>query len=138
MNRILVAKQCDFVAVPNIDWLIEDSWWNDVDHSKFGGYRAYHSTVNSILTSGPRVEGYLMEDGYPVAMVFMQRSMDIHYGLVATPMLTYIHTKYRSNRKVVRALSNLVKDAVRKLDCEQYYVVKHPDRTKAIHTIRSL
>lgn len=139
MNRVLIYRNSKSVAVPSIDHLIEASWWNDVDQSKFGGYRAYHSTVMSLMTNGPRVEGYLLNGmNQVIAMVFMQRTMDIHYGLVATPITVIIEPGYRGDRQVVRALSSLVKDVVRKLDCKQYFAVKHLSRTQAVQTLRSL
>lgn len=139
MIPFVLATRADEVSISGLDSLIEDSWWHDVDQSRFGGYNAYHSTVMSIFTNGPRVEGYLLDDRHnPVGMVFMQRTMDIHYGLAATPITVYLHTEYRQNRKAVRALAKLQKEVVKRLGCEQYYTVQHISNTKAVHTLRSL
>lgn len=128
----------DFQIGVEAEELMYPSFQKDVAQGVFN-YTQYVSTVRSIALSGYRVEGYLWTDeGLLIGSVIMSRCVDIHYGLVATPIVCIVKPSFRGKREVARALAALTKDVVRKLKCEKYYTVKHLSKTKQLHTLRTL
>lgn len=128
----------DFQIGVEAEELMYASHRKDVVQGVFD-FRQYVSTVRSIALAQYRVEGYLWTDeGLLIGSVIMSRAVDIHYGLVATPIVCIVKPSFRGNREVARALAALTKDVARKLKCEKYYTVKHISPTKQVHTLRNL
>lgn len=93
----------------------------------WGSVGYYQKAVLHTFIQGTiRAEGYLYSSEVcPVAMVMYSRVIDIHYGLMAQPIMIFVDPEYRGNMKVNRAVSNLVKQVVRELGVNWYNVPKH-------------
>lgn len=96
------------------------------------------AVVNLFIVPNHRAEGFLYtETGKPVAMAMYARVTDIHYGMMAQPIMIFIDPEYRGDLKVTRAVSQLVKNVVRQLDVPWYNVPKHPAQdVQQFHTRR--
>lgn len=95
----------------------------------WGSMDVYQKAVVSLFVlPNYRAEGYLYTaDGIkPIAMAMYSRVTDIHYGMMAQPIMIFIDPEYRGDLKVTRAVSQLVKNVVRELDVPWYNVPKHP------------
>ena len=95
----------------------------------WGSLERYQTALLTIfITPSNRAEGYLYaNDGSkPIAMAMYSRVMDIHYGLMAQPIMIFIDPDYRKDLKVNRAVSSLVKAVVNKLGVSWYNIPKHP------------
>lgn len=121
-----------------VEPMIIDSFFTDVDRTLWPGPVAYRSTVVSITESTNRVEGYLLEENRVLGLCFMCRSVDIHYGLIATPVIYIVKSDLRGNRTVGRAFLKLVKAVVAETGCSQYMTVTHLDKKTQVHKLRSL
>lgn len=87
-----------------------------------------------------RAEGYVYaDDGFtPVGMAMYSRVLDIHYGLMAQPIMIFVDPKYRGDMTVNRAVSQLVRKVVKRLDVGWYNVPKHPAQDVQQFTTRRI
>lgn len=140
INNIIVNRYVGekFAVSHLIEPMIIDSFFTDINRKLWPGPAAYRSTVMSITESTNRVEGYLMESNRLLGLCFMTRSVDIHYGLVATPVIYIVKSDLRGNRTVGREFLKLVKAVVAETGCSQYMTVTHLDNKTQVHKLRSL
>lgn len=107
----------------------------------WGSVANYQRAVVGMFIQGTtRAEGYLYSpDGVrPVAMAMYSRVLDIHYGLMAQPIMIFVDPEYRGNLTVNRAVSRLVKSAVKLLEVPWYNVPKHPAQDVQQFTTRRI
>ncbi|WBF78465.1 hypothetical protein [Cronobacter phage EspYZU13] len=120
--------------------LIEDNWW--ADHSRlqpaFGTSFHYECAVFSFLAM-QRVEGYLWDDdGHIIGCAVYVRQLDIHHGLIASPITVIVKTEHRGNLNVTRRMQRLIRRVARETGATRYYHVTHLNEKVQIHKLRNV
>lgn len=131
MIPVVVARKPgeSILDIFTVDEFAEQHFFTDSRIRETWGTVAMYqrAVVNLFIEPNQRAEGFLYtESGRAVAMAMYARVTDIHYGLMAQPIMIFIDPEYRGDLKVLRAVSKLVKSVVRKLDVPWYSVPKHP------------
>ncbi|CCI88413.2 hypothetical protein BN110_041 [Yersinia phage phiR8-01] len=106
--------------------------FNQQDHRK------YVDRAASLITGVDRTEVYLTKGHDIVAMVMYTDCVDIHYGRVAIPVTVTVMEEVRHNREVLRSVNQMIKMAVKALDCQYYYTVKHTAPGMQVHRLREV
>lgn len=119
--------------------LCEEQYWSDTKAQKaFPGLGDYWTGLNATLAHR-RLEGYLVnDDGSPVAVVVYTRQFDIHYGLIAAPILVINKIEHRGNIRIAREVLKLIKLVVQRLNADKYLVCHHLSDTTQIIRMRHL
>jgi len=119
--------------------LCEEHFWTDSKIQKnFRGFGDYWSGVMAVLMY-ERLGGYLYdESGNIQAIAVYPRQFDIHYGMVAVPILVIVKTEHRGEVSVSRQVSRLIKHMVQELNADKYLVCQHINDTTQIHKLRYL
>lgn len=117
----------------------EEIYWSDSKVQKsFPTFTDYWNAVCYSLRQN-RLEGYLINDtGEVVAASYYSRVMDIHYGLIAVPITVIAKIEYRGSRALLRAISKLIREQVKRLGVSRYTICHHIDDNTQITRMRSL
>ena len=108
--------------------LVSDYYFTEeLPRKTWGSLGQFDSVVNDLfMVPLNRAEGYLYdENGFLVACVVYSRVLDIHYGLMAKPVITLLHSAYRNRRDVLRLVAKLRTDTALLLDTQFYEVAQH-------------
>lgn len=118
-------------------------------------FKTYHPEAHSTLPESEftkralssvvgtaRHESYLFNiasgGGEPIAALIMAAEQDIHRGMVAAPLVCYIHPEYRGMPAVVRWLATHQNYAGHALDCMWLMRMKHLSDNARLITYKEL
>lgn len=122
------------------DELVEDNWWSDHERlsKAFRSFQRYRESVAGIL-SCVRTEGYLIdEDGTVIGCAVYVRQLDIHHGLIASPITVIVKSEHRGNLNVTRKMLKLIRSVARTTGATRYYQVTHLNDNVQIHKLRNV
>lgn len=110
-------------------------------HSTLSEYRFIESAVESIVGTH-RHEAYLFDISSdrrePIAALIMAAEQDLHRGMVAVPLVCYIHPEYRRMPAVVRWIASYQNYAGHALDCRWLMRMKHLNDNARLITYKEL
>lgn len=138
----LIVQRFEHQEPYNLDvafMFAEEIYWSDSKVQKsFPEFQSYWNTVCYSLRHD-RLEGYLINgDGEVVAASYYSRVMDIHYGLIAVPITVIVKEAYRGDTKVLRAVSKLIREQVKRLGVVRYTMCHHIDDNTQITRMRTI
>ena len=106
----------------------------EINHSFKSFYSYYTNLVNSVCQS-ERVEYYLTDTttGKRIGAVVIQAFADIHYDIFANASVLWVFPEYRTNRDVLKAITECFRGFCLKYDIRYYkrvsketpYIYKH-------------
>lgn len=110
-------------------------------HSTMSEYRFVESAIESIISTR-RHESYLFDLSSdrrePVAALIMAAEFDIHRGMVAVPLVCYIHPDYRGVPTVLRWLASYQTSSGIILECQWVMRMKHLSDNARLITYKEL
>ncbi|AKQ07692.1 hypothetical protein [Yersinia phage vB_YenP_ISAO8] len=93
----------------------------------------------SLVLNANRVEYYLVDNKHNViGAVIYESGIDIHYGLVATPISVMLLKNAQHDRGNLKAVSQMINEAAAALNCQYYYTVKHTAPGVQVHRLREV
>lgn len=98
----------------------------------------YVRNAVSLVQNANRVEYYLERDGQAIGAVIYESGLDIHYGLVATPISVMLLKTAQHDRGNLRAVAQMISEAAAALNCQYYYTVKHTAPGVQVHRLREV
>lgn len=119
--------------------LAEQHFWSDSKLQKnFPSLGNYWVGLMAAL-SGSRLEGYLLnETGKVIGIAVYTRVYDVHYGMVAAPILVVLDLDYRDKPETAKQVVRLIRRMVKQLNATKYLVCKHTSDTTQVHKLRCL
>lgn len=115
---------------PNEDYealaalLIEDRYHTG-NISGYMTYREHKELMLDLLRKTPTQDMLLFDDDKVIGAYCATVVQDCHYGTLMMPVVCYIHSDYRGNLGLTRALAVMERSAAELLEVKRYYRITH-------------